>query len=102
MLTCDEYFVRYKTCQHCMAARSFLYAQCAGWLYEGVLEDLREHDTEEREFYGIALARVVVGMSRRWRKYQSDALIPVERIRLWVDNACANAKRHELPDALLA
>ena len=59
-----------KTCSHCQVVRAWLNAECGGWLYEGVYEDIHEHVQEE--FYGKAVLMLAVGMSRRWKKKNGE------------------------------
>jgi hypothetical protein len=57
-----------KTCEHCMWARKWLNAECNGFVYVGVLEDLEEHWTEDPLVRDLDLGRRIVGMRNRWRK----------------------------------
>lgn len=66
----------YQTCAHCAAAASWLEAHCGGWLHHGIEEDLEEHRFDlvpERAF----LLRAIVGIRRRWRRFDGDGLMPV-------------------------
>jgi hypothetical protein len=56
----------YKTCRHCMVVRRWLSAECGGWLYQGVHEDIHEHVIDG--FYGKGVIMLDVGMERQWRK----------------------------------
>lgn len=55
-----------KTCEHCVAVRSWLDVQCNGFLFNGVLEDLEEHWDESWELRGRYLALAIAGMRKRW------------------------------------
>lgn len=60
----------YKMCLHCdtYAAR-WLMAQCGGYLFYGVYEDLLEHRYElGMDEPDLSLGRAIVGMRRKWRK----------------------------------
>lgn len=74
-----------KTCAHCQAVRSWLVAQCGGWAYGGVLEDLEEHWSESWEVRGRYLARAIAGMRRHWRggsdRIMGTYRIPAEAVR---------------------
>lgn len=67
-------FSAHKTCSHCEVARAWLAAECGGWLYGGVEEDIREHATSG--YYGMDLARIAVGMDWGWRR-KNGALLPI-------------------------
>lgn len=56
----------HKTCVHCMVARRWLLAECRGFVYGYIGEDLVEHVTEGG--YGMDLARLAVGLRRKWRR----------------------------------
>lgn len=66
-----------KTCAHCMAARTFLSKVCGNWVYECVHEDLREHFDEHEGYNQLFLGRAVVGMRRRWQRFDGEGLMPV-------------------------
>lgn len=60
----------YKTCSHCVVARDWLSANCGGWIYGGVWEDIEEHIHEYRGVYpSIArqLKRLAVWESHDWK-----------------------------------
>lgn len=59
-------FAQHKTCAHCMVARGWLQAECGGWIYSGIEEDLREHVCEGG--YGMSLARLSVAMKNNWKR----------------------------------
>lgn len=67
----------YKTCSHCQMARSWLQAECGGFLFTEVAEDLRDHfydgGMEDRYWIG----RMVIGMRHRWQGKRG--LMPVPR-----------------------
>ena len=63
-----------KTCSHCQVAVSWLNAECDGYVFESVREDILEHVREG--IYGYDLARLYVGMRRRWQKKNGE-LMPI-------------------------
>lgn len=67
-------FSWHKTCAHCMVARGWLQGECGGWLYGGVIEDLREHCHEGP--YDMGVFRIAVGASWKWRGKRGN-LLPV-------------------------
>jgi hypothetical protein len=60
----------YKICSHCQVVRNWLSAECGGWLYEGVREDIYEHAFEGN--YGKGVIMLSVGMGRQWKKKNGD------------------------------
>jgi hypothetical protein len=75
--TYEGEFVTHKTCEHCTVARDWLSAECGGWLYEGVEEDISEHATNG--LYGRPVMRLAIGMRRKWRT-RKGALMPVPEV----------------------
>lgn len=65
----------HRTCSHCQIVRQWLDAECGGWLYGSVGEDISEHAR-----YGIGPARMSLGMQHRWRYSRSGRLMPVPRL----------------------
>lgn len=70
--------IRYKygkhlICQHCQIVCQWLSAECGGYLYETVYEDVREHVTEG---YGMGVARLAAGMNMRWRHHGKLMRLP--------------------------
>lgn len=63
----------FKTCTHCKVARDWLRAECGGFVWSGVEEDIREHLGYG---YGMGLARVSVAMRNKWAR-RDGALRPV-------------------------
>lgn len=64
----------HKTCSHCLAARNWLGAECGGWIFGGVANDLREHVQEGG--YGMDLARMAVAIDHGWAR-RDGSLRPV-------------------------
>jgi len=61
-----------KVCAHCIAVREWLVKVCSGFVYEMVKEEMVEH---WREGYGIWLGRAVVGMERKWQRFDGGGLM---------------------------
>jgi hypothetical protein len=70
----DSRISNYRQCTHCLAAAHWLQITCGGWLFEGVLEELREHWDEEPELRSHVLMRLIRGMKRKWE--QGTAPVP--------------------------
>lgn len=66
----------YKTCAHCVWARSWLLVECNGFLFGGVEDDLRDHWDENWELRSVDLGRRILGMRARWRR-RDGALMAV-------------------------
>lgn len=58
--------VTYRTCAHCMVARQWLRANCGGWIYEGVIQEICDH---AGEYPALAepLKLIVSGANARWQ-----------------------------------
>jgi hypothetical protein len=78
----DGDFVTYKTCAHCIEARKWLEAECHGWLYTGVAEDLYEHtgSSFREPAKEIELLRLVVGIQRDWQRFDGTGLMPLPKV----------------------
>lgn len=70
----------HKTCAHCAVGQQLLMEQCGGFLHEGVEDDLVEHLWPDIR-WSMDAARIVVGMRRRWRRFDGKGLMKVPRIR---------------------
>ena len=55
----------HKTCRHCQVVRDWLSAECGGWCYGSVEEDIWDHVNDG--YYGKAVVMLAVGMRRYWR-----------------------------------
>lgn len=73
----DGHWVAYRTCAHCLVAVEWLRAECDGHIFTAVLEDIQEHLDSG---YGFGLARLVVGMRRRWARFDSAGLMAVPKL----------------------
>ncbi|RFA24271.1 hypothetical protein CAI21_22320 [Alkalilimnicola ehrlichii] len=68
----DERFIwqgeinQHRTCRHCLVVRDWLLAECGGYLYGYVYEDIREHVHEGA--YGVDVKFLSIGMERRWQR----------------------------------
>jgi hypothetical protein len=69
----------WRTCWHCVWAREWLTAQCGGWCFTGVYEDLTEHWHEEHLMRSRDLAVRIVGMRRKWRR-RDGSLMNLSRL----------------------
>lgn len=75
----------YRTCGHCAAAEDWLRVECNGWLFGAVEEDLAGHveygpwsDDESRHPIRLSRpARLVVGMRRRWQRFDGTGLMAI-------------------------
>lgn len=61
----------YKTCAHCEVARNWLQAECGGFLYRGVYEDIKQH--ADSGHYGFGVRKLAVGMAARWARKSGSA-----------------------------
>lgn len=66
----------HKICAHCNVVRDWLMAECGGWLYGGIEEDIRGHAYEG---YGMAVRRLAVGMGRYWARKNGE-LLPIPKM----------------------
>lgn len=73
----DGTFVAYRTCIHCLVAVKWLRTECGGHIFTGVQEDIEEHLAEG---YGLGVARLAVGMRRKWLRFDGGGLMPVPRM----------------------
>ena len=60
----------FKTCRHCLEARSWLSDNCGGWLFGEVFADLWEHQQECAALQCLGFWRLVCGMRRKWADRQ--------------------------------
>jgi len=65
-----------KMCAHCHAGARLLQRHCGGYLFGGVYEDLKEHVSEALP-WSMQAARLVVGMRRKWRRFNGGGLMTV-------------------------
>jgi hypothetical protein len=71
----DGDFTIYKTCAHCRVTREWLEAECGGFVYQGIREDIDDH---AREGYGFGVMRLAIGMRKKWR-YGNASLMPIPK-----------------------
>ena len=66
-------------CAHCQIAADWLTENCAGFVDNGVYEDIHEH---AEEYFAIALPiyRLCVGMRRKWVRFDGAGLMPPPRL----------------------
>lgn len=73
----DGEFQAYKTCAHCVSARSWLAKHCGGWVLGAVAEEIDEHWVNGIEYRRQdRLGRLVVGIRRQWKAFKGG-LLPV-------------------------
>ncbi len=63
-----------KVCGHCIVAQDWLISNCGGYVYGEVREEIEEH---AQEYRALSLARIAVGMRRKWRRLRGDGLLAV-------------------------
>ena len=54
-----------KTCAHCCVAADWLVTNCGGYIFEEVIEEIKEH-ADEYPMLAMPLLRLVVGARRKW------------------------------------
>lgn len=62
----DGHFQVYVTCPHCEAAGEWLIKACRGYMFDFVLEDLREHWEESELFRSPMLRWLIDHMEKGW------------------------------------
>lgn len=72
----DKETKTHKTCTHCELVRDWLKAECGGFVYAGIEEDICEHAGEG---YGIAVKMMAVGIRRCWAR-KNGKLWPLPRM----------------------
>jgi len=63
-----------KMCAHCEVGADWLVAECGGYCFEQVREEIREHADDYRS---VGLWRLTVGMNRKWQRFGSAGLMPI-------------------------
>ena len=69
-------FYQHKTCQHCLVPIDWLKINCGGYIFGEVCDEIKEH-AEEYSKLALPLMRLVVGMKRRWRKFNGEGLMTI-------------------------
>ncbi len=72
----DDHWSQYKTCLHCIAARSWLMVVCSGFMYSMVRDELEEHFGENPDYATMWLGRAIINMRRKWRR-PDGTLVPI-------------------------
>ena len=62
-----------KWCLQCDVAKEWLWKNCSGSILSAVREDIGQH---VEEYQRMDLARLYVGMRRRWRRFHKPGLLP--------------------------
>ena len=65
----------HKMCAHCMVAREWLSAECGGWVYGGIEDDVHEHAQD----YPMSVRRLAIGMKWKWRS-PKGRLLPIPKV----------------------
>ncbi len=82
-----------KTCAHCIEVRKWLEAECGGFCWGFVREDLYEHWCEGRHQYDeakmIGLIKLIAGMRRKWTRLNGE-LMPLPQVTLNVPQVQAS------------
>ena len=68
----------HKCCSHCEVASKWLLEQCNGYIYSAVAADIAEHINEVED--GYSLARLWVGMKRKWKRFDGEGLMGLPRM----------------------
>lgn len=63
-------------CCHCYIAAQWLMANCSGYIFGEVMEEMVEHAREYPEI-AVPFLRVAAGARRKWKRFKSDDLMPV-------------------------
>jgi hypothetical protein len=87
----DGYWSTYKTCAHCRAAARWLATECGGWVADEVGDELFEHWDEDPRYCTLGLGRLIVLHRAKWLR--RGALVPVEDVQRWTDEALAESDR---------
>jgi hypothetical protein len=61
-------------CIHCDVAKEWLWKNCGGSIVSCIKEDIEQH---VEEYNRMDLARLAVGMRRRWARFKAPGLLPV-------------------------
>lgn len=56
----------HKTCSHCQIVREWLLAECSGFVYTMIREDIEEHVMNGD--YGVGVKLLAIGIGRKWRR----------------------------------
>lgn len=70
----DGSWTTMRVCAHCRVGADWLRAECGGFTLDGVIDEVREHAEEYRR---ASLWKIVVGSSRKWRRFDGAGLMAV-------------------------
>jgi hypothetical protein len=76
----DREFKSHKTCAHCYVMCQWLSAECGGFMFRHVREDITEH--VQYAYSGWALARCAIGMRLKWTKKNGELMKVPELTKL--------------------
>lgn len=77
----DGDWLTQRICAHCAAAGQWMVKVCGGWMLGGLDVELKEHWDEEPELRHLWLGRVIVAMSRQWKR-RDGQLMAVPTLKL--------------------
>jgi hypothetical protein len=66
----------FKTCAHCLIVQNYIRDKCDSSAHGGLEEEVYEHALDYND---MKLYRLLVGMRRQWRKFNSESLMTVSR-----------------------
>ena len=84
-LVYDGFAGSYHSCRHCIIAEDWLVEHCRGFLFGAVEEDIANHlrfgpwsaDENRQCIIPDLPAKLVVGMRRKWRRFDKSGLMSV-------------------------
>ena len=76
----EDGFFASKTCRHCKIAQEWLTKECGGFLFRGVEDDILEHIAEAGYHTPLSLAKIAVGMRRKWQRFYTDTIMSVPKM----------------------
>lgn len=94
-----NYISQTKQCAHCDAASGWLNSICNGFIYDQVIEELREHWEEEYDLRSFALARLILLGESQWHRDHGgiNLRVSVEYVSQLARVGAAKAKKAMQP-----
>lgn len=68
-------WVIWRTCSHCRIGQDWLQKECGGFFHAMVEEDLCEHVADMMYTAPLSLAKLIVGIRRKWKPFFRDGLM---------------------------
>jgi len=68
----------HKLCDRCAIPVAWLRKNCGGYVYGMVHEEIVEHARDYPQI-GMPLARIAIGMKRKWKSFSGDGLMPIPK-----------------------